>query len=173
LLLALAAGGLTCELTATDRYLVLALGSEGVLDHVLPALATARPAPARLLARWQPSGMRIPDNAQSVTVLYPVRLLRQLIQILPGSRSDLVRRIPTLGDGMLAFRTPTGEDGRFESVLRIAANELNSLQLAFEHGQPIIQELLLHRAIQSMIGKPLAPNSDNAPMPNQEPSVPE
>jgi hypothetical protein len=85
----------------------------------------------------------------------------------------LVRRIPTLGDGMLAFRTPTGEDGRFESVLRIAANELNSLQLAFEHGQPIIQELLLHRAIQSMIGKPLAPNSDNAPMPNQEPSVPE
>jgi hypothetical protein len=173
LLLALAAGGLTCELTATDRYLVLALGSEGVLDHVLPALATARPAPARLLARWQPSGMRIPDNAQSVTVLYPVRLLRQLIQILPGSRSDLVRRIPTLGDGMLAFRTPTGEDGRFESVLRIAANELNSLQLAFEHGQPIIQELLLNRAIQSMIGKPLAPNTDDAPMPAKEPSVPE
>ena len=173
LLLALAAGGLTCELTATDRYLVLALGSEGVLDHVLPALATARPAPASLLARWQPSGMRIPDNAQSVTVLYPVRLLRQFIQILPGSRSALVRRIPTLGDGMLAFRTPPGEDGRFESVLRIAANELNSLQLAFEQGQPIIQELILNRAIQSMIGKPLAPNTDDAPMPEKVPPVPE
>ncbi len=173
LLLALAAGGLTCELTATDRFLVLAMGSEGVLDHVLPELATARPAPARLLARWQPSGIRIPDNAQSVTVLYPVRLFRQLVKILPGSRSDLVRRIPTLGDGMLAFRTPTGGDGRFESVLRIAANELNSLQLAFEHGQPIIQELLLNRAIQSMIGKPLAPNTDDAPKPDKEPSVPE
>lgn len=173
LLLALAAGGLTCELTATDRYLVLALGSEGVIDNVLPALAVARPDPSRLRARWQPSGMRIPDNAQSVTVLYPVRLFRQLVSILPGSRSDLVRRIPTLGDGMLAFRTPTGEDGRFESVLRIAANELNSLQLAFEHGQPIIQELLLNRAIQSMIGKPLAPNTDDAPNPDKEPSVPE
>jgi hypothetical protein len=173
LLLALAAGGLTCELTATDRYLVLALGSEGVIDNVLPALAVARPDASRLRARWQPSGMRIPDNAQSVTVLYPVRLFRQIIQILPGSRSDLVRRIPTLGDGMLAFRTPTNGDGQFESVLRIAANELNSLQLAFEHGQPIIQELLLNRAIQSMIEKPLAPNTDDAPMPEKVPPVPE
>jgi hypothetical protein len=172
LLLALAAGGLTCELTATDRYLVLALGSEGVIDDVLPALAAARPAPSLLRARWQPSGMRIPDNARSVTVLYPVRLFRQLVTILPGSRGDLVRRIPTLGDGMLAFRTPTGEDGRFESVLRIAANELNSLQLAFEHGQPIIQELLLNRAIQSMIKKPLPPNTDDARNPGQEPSDP-
>jgi hypothetical protein len=165
LLLALAAGGLTCELAATDRYVVLALGSEGVIDDVLPALAAARPAPALLRARWQPSGMRIPDNAQSVTVLYPVRLFRQLVTILPGSRSDLVRRIPTLGDGMLAFRTPTGEDGRFESVLRIAANELNSLQLAFVHGQPIIQELLLNRAIQTMIKKPPVPDADEARKP--------
>ncbi|MBM4163216.1 MAG: hypothetical protein FJ222_02050 [Lentisphaerae bacterium] len=173
LLLALAAGGLTCELTATDRYLVLALGSAGVIDDVLPALAVARPAPALVRARWQPAGIRIPDNAQSVTVLYPVRLFRQLVNILPGSRSDLVRRIPTLGDGMLAFRTPIGEDGNFQSVLRIAANELNSLQLAFEHGQPIIQELLLNRAIQSMINKPLAPNTDNVLNPGRDPSLPE
>jgi hypothetical protein len=173
LLLALAAGGLTCELAATDRYLVLALGSEGVIDDILPALAAARPAPALVRARWQPSGMRIPDNAQSVTVLYPVRLFRQLINILPGSRSDLVRRIPTLGDGMLSFRTPADEDGRFESVLRISANELNSLQLAFEHGQPIIQDLLLNRAIQSMINKPIVPNTDDVPKPGKEPSIPE
>ncbi|GEM_PF-1914807 len=156
LLLALAAGGLMCELTATDRYLVLALGPEGVLDDVLPALAAATPDPTRLRSRWQPPGMLIPDDAQSVTVLYPVRLFRQLVQILPGSRIALVRRIPTLGDGMIAFRTPPGKDGRYASVLRVAANELNSLQLAFQHGQPIIQELLLNRAIQALLKKPLA-----------------
>jgi hypothetical protein len=78
-----------------------------------------------------------------------------------------------LGDGMLSFRTPADEDGRFESVLRISANELNSLQLAFEHGQPIIQDLLLNRAIQSMINKPIVPNTDDVPKPGTEPSIPE
>ncbi len=162
LLLALAAGGLNCELTATSRHVVLALGPSGVIDEILPALAAAKPNAALLRSRWQPAGLHIPENAESVTVLYPVRLFRQLVQILPGSRVDLVRRIPTLGDGMIAYRTPTREDGRAESVLRIAANELNSLQLAFAHGQPVIRELLINRAFQSLLRKPAEKREDGA-----------
>lgn len=157
LLLALPVRGLICEVAATDKFLAITLGPSNALANVLSTLESARPAPERLLAQWQTSAFRISPQAEAVSVFYPVRLFHNLVRVLPGSRAELVRRIPTIGDGLIAVRMPAGRDGRVPSLLRITANELHSLQLAFVRGQPIIEELLLMSAFQTlMIQTPLA-----------------
>ena len=118
LLLALSAGGLTCELAATDEVLAMTLGPSNALETVLSALESARPAPGQLQARWQTSDFRIPPQAEAVSVFYPVRLFHNLVQVLPGSRTEWVRRIPTIGDGLTAVRMPSDKDGRTPSPLR-------------------------------------------------------
>ena len=153
LLLALSAGGLTCELAATDEVLAMTLGPSNALENVLSALESARPSPGQLQARWQTSDFQISPQAEAVSVFYPVRLFHNLVRVLPGSRTELVRRIPTIGDGLAAVRMPPGKEGRTPSLLRITANELNSLQIAFARGQPIIQEMLLMSAIQSLMAR--------------------
>lgn len=163
LLLALFSDGLTCELAATDRYLVLTLGPSNTLSNILVALDAAQPSAAHFQERWRVANFVIPAKAESVSVLYPVRLFHTLVRILPGSRAEMIRRIPTIGDGIIAVRMPPGKDGRSTAILRIAANELKSLQIALERGRPIIQELLLLSAFQSLMTRQPVLEKENTP----------
>lgn len=155
LLIALATKGLTCEVALSGSNLALTLGPPGSITDVLKSLENATANPQHLQHLAATGNYRLPPTAESISLFYPVRLFHNLVKVLPGSRTEMVRRIPTTGDGFIAVRLPPDKNGDTASHVRFAANELNSLQTAISRGQPIIQELLLMSAFQSLmeIGK--------------------
>ena len=138
------------QTVVTNGFLMTVIGTENSLDGELKSLAFQE----KLLSLHRKiSGLdpALNENLKAGATLHVARLLRHVVSIMPGVKPEVVRLLPTGGDGATFGISLTGRV--LTASLRFQSNEIEALQRINRDGREVLQELFFQMFAKQLMDR--------------------